>query len=90
MSGTEIGRAIKRRRVARRWRLVDLARGIGCSAAAISRWESGERMPSAYWVRRLEAALGYRLGSLAMRLRPQKGNAWTDGSETAPRGTPTR
>jgi transcriptional regulator with XRE-family HTH domain len=63
-----IGTVIRQRRAAMGMSLRELSRVLGCNASTVCRWERDTHPPSVYWLRRLETALGYRLGGLLRQM----------------------
>ncbi len=61
-----IGTEVARRREARGWSQTELAAVVGCDRSAVSRWESGRRLPSLPHL----VALGRALGCGAPALLP--------------------
>lgn len=61
-----IGTEVARRREARGWSQIELAVMVGCDRSAVSRWETGRRLPSLPHL----VALGQALGCGARALLP--------------------
>ena len=57
----DFGELIKTQRIERDLSVRELANLSGCSSAAISRWESGKRIPSVESFNKVMAALGVEL-----------------------------
>jgi transcriptional regulator with XRE-family HTH domain len=63
-----IGSLVRRRRELLRLTLRELARRVGCHYSSVSLWERDRKHPLGGNIRRLERALGFRLGYLSSRL----------------------
>lgn len=73
MNADEIGRTLKKHRLALGWSLQELARRAGTSAPTVHRYENGWRRFELYTLEKLTTALGCRLRMSLEPLREEEG-----------------
>jgi transcriptional regulator with XRE-family HTH domain len=80
---TRIGQEIRDRRKARGWKQADLAAKLAVSQAAVSRWESAQRVPDLVELAVLGSVFGASLADLVGAAEPPSAPLLTDAEHRA-------